>query len=198
MVLRVEMQNINNVSYINQNKVINIKTELLCREAEDDFFYFNKVNTAYKKLLEAVSLTPFHLKSLLLLADISFIKGYTKKALELYLRAERINSSNPKILASIANCYSVLKEFSLSLKYCDKAIDKVGTENYSLYSQILEIKINVLTEQKRYKEAYVVFIQAQNILDSTSLKTIYNTNYELLNEKINLQKKLKRSNLKIV
>ena len=60
------MQNTSDISYINKSKVINIKTELLCREAEDDFYYFNNVNAAYRKLKKAVELSPFHTKSILL------------------------------------------------------------------------------------------------------------------------------------
>lgn len=192
------MQNTNNISYINKNKVINIKSEILCREAEDDFFYFNKVNVAYKKLKEAVTLTPFHLKSVILLADIHFIKGQTKKALELYLRAEEISASNARVLAAIANCNYVLGNYTESLFYCERAIEKLDYENYALFSQIFEIKINILMEQKKYKQAYIAFIQAQNILDNTSLRVIYNINYELLSEKISLQKRIQKSNLQIV
>lgn len=192
------MQNTNNISYIKESKIINIKSEILCREAEDDFFYFNKINLAYKKLLEAVKLTPYHLKSVMLLADISFIKGYTKKALELYKRAEEISAPNAKIYASIANCEYCSENNIKALEYCEKAINVLNNENYMLFSQIFEIKINILMKQKRYKQAYIAFIQSQNILDNSSLKAIHNINYEVLNEKINLQKKLKLSNLKII
>ena len=78
------MQNSTSKSYINSKKIINIRSEILCRQAEDDFFYFNNINTAYKKLNEAVKLTPFHFKSLVLLADISFVKGFIKKAISRY------------------------------------------------------------------------------------------------------------------
>jgi len=192
------MQNLSGTTYLNTSKIINIKSEILCREAEDDFFYFNKINTAYKKLIQAVDLTPFHLKSLILLADVSFIKGYIKKAISLYKRAEEISGSNPKIPAAIANCYLSLDDYSNAILYCNKALEHINSENYSLYSQIVEIKMNALMNQRNYKEAYITFIQAQNFLDNTSLKMIYNINYEKLNEKINLQKKLQKSKLKIV
>lgn len=192
------MQNINNISYIKDSKVINIKSEILCREAEDDFFYFNKINSAYKKLTEAVRLTPYHLKSIMLLADICFIKGFIKKALNLYYKAEQISMPNSKILAAIANCEYCTGNYSSALKYCEKALDILNSENFMLFSQIFEIKINILMQQKEYKQAYVAFIQSQNLLDNSALKSIHNLNYETLNEKINLQKKLKLSNLKIV
>ncbi len=192
------MQNINNVSYIKDSKVINIKSEILCREAEDDFFYFNKINLAYKKLLQAVKLTPYHLKSVMLLADISFIKGYTKKALELYKRAEQISAPNAKIYAAIANCEYCSGNNITALEYCEKAIKILNNENYMLFSQIFEIKINILMKQKKYKQAYISFIQSQNMLDNSALKALHSINFEVLNEKINLQKKLKLSNLKVI
>lgn len=192
------MQNLSTAAYINRSKVINIKSELLCREAEDDFFYFNKINSAYKKLRQAVELSPFHLKSLILLADICFIKGRIKKALELYKRAEEISASNARILSSIANCAQVTGDYSGAIEYCNRAIENLNAENCNLYSQIIEIKINAYMMKKNYKQAYITFIQAQNVLDSTSLKMIYNISYEKLNEKINLQKKLQQSRLQIV
>lgn len=190
------MQNIINKSYT--NKVINIKSEVLFREAEDDFFYFNKLNLAAKKLKQAVELTPMHFKSVMLLADILFMKGQTKKALELYFHANDLSSNNSKVMASIANCYASLKKYQESLEFCNKAINLNSSENYSLFSQLIEIKINNLVALKRYKEAYVSFIQSQNVLDSVSLKSIYTNNYETLNAKIKLQEKLHYSGLKIV
>ena len=192
------MQNITNKSYINSKKIINIKSELLCREAEDDFFYFNNVNIAYKKLCEAVKLSPNHLKSIILLADVSFVKGYIKKALELYIKAENLGNNSAKIYASIANCYNILKCYDKALEFCNKALDIIGNEAFSIYSQIIEIKINILIMKKMYKQAYVTFIQAQNIIDKNSLKSIYNINYEILNKKLNIQKRLNKTHLKIV
>lgn len=189
------MQNISNSLFINSKKVINMKSELLFREAEDDFFYFNKINSALKKLELAIKLTPSHTKSIMLCADIYFIKGNIKKALSYYKMAQ---TQTPRNIASIANCFYVLKEFENALIFADKAIDMLKNEDVLLYSQLVEIKINSLIELKKYKQAYIVFIQSQNILDTYSLKHIYTSNYELLNDKLKLQKKLRHSGLKIV
>ncbi len=194
-VFQVFMQNTNIKSYINNTKIVNIKSEILCREAEDDFYYFKKVNTAYKKLCEAVKLTPSHTKSILLLADICFIKGYIKKALNLYLQALQY-IKQPRLYAAIANCYNIRGNYDSALEYCNYAIEFMTEEHLSLYSQVTEMKINILISQKKYKQAYNTFIKTQNILDKNS--DIYNINYELLSEKINLQNKLKHSSLKIV
>ncbi len=191
------MQNSSNYSYIG-NKVINIKSELLCREAEDDFYYFNKINEAYKKLTQAIELTPTHQKSIILLADICFIKGKIKKALSLYSIAENISPNNSKILAAIANCNYVLENYSQALTYIEKSIKKINLENCELYSQLLEIKVNILIEQKRYKEAHSSFIKLKNINKQISFQTDYNINYKIIIEKLYLKEKLKKSNLKIV
>ncbi len=192
------MQNISNLSYINSKKVINMKSEVLFREAEDDFFYFNKMNMALKKLEEAIKLTPSHVKSLILCGDIYFIKGNVKKALALYKMAQAFGLNSAKGVASIANCLYVLKNYEEALIWADNAIKNLQKEEFTLYSQLIEMKINCLVEMKKYKEAYIVFIQSQNVLDVVSLKNIYNSNYELINEKLQLQKKLKASRLQIV
>ena len=192
------MQNTSNLSYINNKKVINIKSEVLYREAEDDFFYFNKINSALKKLEYAVELTPTHLKSLMMCADIYFIKGNIKKALETYQKLIAIGENSAKCISAISNCYYSLKEYGKAIVWVDKAVDILKNDNLELYSQLIEIKINSLVEMKKYKQAYITFIQAQNVMDTASLKNIYNSNYELINEKLKLQKKLKQSRLKIV
>ncbi len=192
------MQNTSNSSYINIKKIVNLKSEVLFREAEDDFFYFNKITSAQKKLKMAVELTPCHIKSLMLLADIYFIKGFVNKALLTYQTAFLYGEHSTRCVASIANCYYSLKNFSKSIEFIDVAIENIKQEEYSLYSQLLEIKINSLVEMKKYKQAYVTYIKAQNIIDSVSLKNIHSSNYELINEKLKLQKKLRQSRLKIV
>lgn len=192
------MQNTSNLSYINAKKVINMRSEVLFREAEDDFFYFNKINEALKKLEVAISLTPSHTKSLMLCADIYFMKGKIKKALSIYETAQLYGQKDARCLASISNCLYSLGDYEESLDFVNKAIAILKNDDYSLYSQLIEIKINSLVELKRYKQAYVAFIQAQNVIDSVSLKSIYNLNYELINEKLKLQKKLRQSSLKIV
>ncbi len=192
------MQNVNNTPYINKNKIINIKSEILFREAEDDLFYFNNINSAFKKLKIAIYLTPHHYKSLIMYADICFMKGYIKKALKYYLKAAEIMPRDAKVQAGICNCYNVMQDFDKALKHCKKAVSLIHYEDFSLLSQLIEIKINILISLKKYKQAYITFIQAQNILDNNSLNIIHNINYELINEKFKLQKKLQHSHLQIV
>ncbi len=189
------MQNTaNNKIYTN---VINLQSELLFREAEDDLYYFNHLNIAAKKLKKAIELTPFHFKSIMLYADICTIKGQIKKALLLYLKAQKIKPEY-RLSACIANCYYLLKEYQKSIEYCDIAVKNYSGYDFSLYSQVIELKINSFINLKEYQQAYITLIRSQNLLDPFSLKTIYNSNYGILNEKIKLKKKLHFSGLKIV
>ena len=192
----VIMQNTSNSLFIN-NKIINIQSEVLFREAEDDFFYFNKINEAKKKLEKALELTPSHLKTIMLLADILFIKGSIKKALNLYLQAFNIKADS-RIYASLANCYNALCNYKEALKYCDKALNHIYSDNLSLFSQVTEIKIEALINLGDYNLAYTTFLQAQNALDSMSLDIIHSLNYDILREKIQKRNKLHNSYLRIV
>jgi tetratricopeptide (TPR) repeat protein len=191
------MQNSNITNYINKENVINMKSEILCREAEDDFFYFNKINSACKKLNEAVKLSPFHTKSIMLLADICFIKGYVKKALSLYKRASEL-CKNAKVYGAIAACYNSLNKYEQALNACNTAISLITPEESSLFEQIAELKIDILINMKNYNLAYITINRVKNIIYNNPAQLFYNINYENLMEKINLQKKLKQSNLKIV
>ncbi len=186
------MQNINSINYLNITKVINIESERLFREAEDDFYYFNKINSAYKKLKQAVSLTPNHLKSILLLADIIFMKGNIKKSLRLYTSALKIKSDSFKIYASIANCYKSLNNYEKALEYCNLAFELKNIQNFMLFNQLLEIKIEILISMSKYKEAYF------NIFKLKKLSEPFDFNYEFLHNKIERLNKLAASNLQIV
>ena len=192
------MQNSGNLLYRDNKKVINLQSEVLFREAEDDFYYFNKVNLAYKKLSKAVDLTPFHTKSLMLLADICFMKGDVKLALNYYQQAEIVSADKPKVYASLSNCYYALKDFSNAVKFADKSLEMLRSDDFSLYSQLVEIKVNSLVELKKYSEANEIFTQSRNYMDSLTFKSLYNTSFELINEKLKLKKKQQQVKLRIV
>ena len=192
------MQNTGNLLYRDSKKIINLKSEVLFREAEDDFFYFNKINSAFKKLTLAVELTPSHTKSLMLLADICFMKGDIKLALKYYQQAEVICSDKSKIYASLSNCYYALKDFTSAIKYADKSLQLLKSDDFSLYSQLVEIKVNSLVELKKYFEANDLFVQSKNYMDSLTFKSLYNSTFELINEKLKLKKRLAEVRLRIV
>lgn len=191
------MQNSITKTYNKNEKIINIRSEILFREAEDDFYYFNKINKAFKKLIKAVELTPNHIKSVLLLADICFIKGKIKKALNLYLSISKIKP-DAKVLGGVASCYNILNNYEKALYYCDMALSYVKYSNFDIISQLTEIKINALFNLKHFKQAYQLFVHSQNLINQNSLRLFYNINYELLSKKINIHERLRHSQLKIV
>lgn len=195
MILMIEVivmkKAVNN--YINC-KVINIKSEILFRQAEDDFYYFNNLNKAITKLKKALDYTPNHLKSLMLYADICFIKGNFKKALSLYTTANILQKNNCRITASIANCHNSLKQYEEALKYCNNALFFINGTDYALYAQVIELKINSLVSLKRYDESYQIFTESQEFLRQNLVNEVYKS----LNEKIKLHQKLHYSGLKIV
>ena len=118
------MQNVNNTSYINKNKIINIKSEVLFREAEDDLFYFNKINSAFKQLKTALELTPYHYKSIVMYADICFMKGYIKKALKFDLSKIQNKSLQNKFFCSIKN-----RQYTSTFKNKRKTARILAVEN---------------------------------------------------------------------
>ena len=186
------MQNSFNSFYIKKSNVINIKSEILFREAEDDFFYFNKINSASKKLNAALKLTPNHLKSIILFADILFIKNNVKKALKFYLSALDINDDSPRIYGAAANCYLRLKNYKLALCFIESAISKFNfsIHNIDLYSQLIELKIDALIHLNNLKQAYYTYIKEKNLLNDF--------NSDIINRKLKILEKINNANLKIV
>ncbi len=192
------MQNINNISYINISKVININSEVLFREAEDDFYYFNKINLAYKKLKQAVKLTPSHKKSLVLAGNICFIKGHLKKALHFYLEADKFSSPNCKIYSLICNCYFSMQNYKKALEYSNMALELLEEEDLELYYQLLELRVSIFYKLKEYKKAYAILTKIKKRINLIPDNNFYVTNSELLIEKIKLQKKIKTFGLQII
>lgn len=192
------MQNSNNSLYLSNKKIINIKSEILFREAEDDFYYFGNLNSALKKLNMSIELTPTHTKSCVLCADAYYIKGNYKKALENYKKALETSQKNAKILGSIASCYFSLKEYHRTIKFINKALNEIKEDEFSLFEQLLELKINTYLELKEYEKAIEMYDEVNAIAQKTSYKQIYASNFELLNEKLKKQQKVKELGLKIV
>lgn len=195
MILLTEMKSMQNTvsDYIN-SKIINIRSEVLFREAEDEFFYFYNINSAMRKLKKAIEYTPYHLKSIVLYADICYLKGKFDKALNLYFLAVKIKGKDIKLLASIANCYNSLKKFDESLEFCNAALKNIGEDSFLLSNQVIELKINNLVSLKRFDEANRVLVQFSDLLKENFAGSLYAT----LNEKIKLYEKLRYSGLKIV
>lgn len=190
------MQNFGDISYLDSKKIIDIRSEVLFREAEDDFYYFSNINSALKKLKKAIFLTPNHTKSLVLCADIYFVKGNIKKALDLYKKADLLTVNNVRIIAAIANCHYSLKNYNEALKYAKTAIKYITLNDIALYSQILGLMAKIFTSLKNYKKAFEIYSEMKNF--DSSFEEFYKSSYDFVNKKMKLQTKLNNSGLKIV
>ena len=191
------MKHENAVQSVNYYNVINIKSEILFREAEDNFLYFNKLKKAENKLNEALELTPLHSKSNILKGDICFIKGKMQEAFEHYKKAEIFAPNNSKVLASVANCLEAQKDYNNALKYCNKAFLMLNEDNIQLTTPLYELKTSILLKLKRYEEAKHFISQAKNNLaldDVTCLKS----HKKDLNTKLKLKKRILASNLQVL
>ena len=180
-----------------KDNIINLKSEILFREAEDDFLYFNKIKKAQNKLDKAIELTPFHHKSLVLKGDLLFIKGKTDEAFKLYKRAESVFCNNAKILASIANCLEVKKDYNQALTYCNKAFMFLNEDNCQLSASLFELKTSVLLKLKRYEEAKRFVKDAKYKLSMYEISTL-RSHKEVINLKLKLKEKLKITNLQVL
>ena len=63
--------------------VTDVRAERLFREAEDDFFYFNKIEAAITKIEKALEYTPNMLKAIIMRANIAFLEGNFEHAIAL-------------------------------------------------------------------------------------------------------------------
>ncbi len=179
------------------SNVINIKSEILFREAEDNFLYFNQLEKSKDKLLESLELTPIHYKSNILLGDIYFIKGNFTEAFECYKKAEITFKNDPKVLASIANCFEVMGDFLSALKYCEKAFLNINDDNVQLLPSLYELKIKILVQLKKYESAKQIIDKAKRFLSIDEIITI-NSHKNELTKKLSLIKKVESLKLQVL
>lgn len=191
------MQNNHTIALKKATNIINLKSEILFREAEDCFLYFNETEEAIVKLDEAIKLSPFHHKSLILKGDIYFITGRIDEALNLYKQAEMSSKNNSKILASIATCLESKEDYTNALSYCDKAFVFINEYNCELYVSLYELKSSILLKLKRYEQAKKFIAGAKHNLSFEEISAL-KTHKEIINFKLKLKEKLKVANLQVL
>ncbi len=179
------------------HNVINIKSEILFREAEDYFLYFGKTKKAIQKLDEAIILTPYHTKSLVLRGDISFISGKIDEALNLYEKAYTTFSNDSKILGAIATCLESKEDYRKALSYCDKAFLFINENNCQLLQSLYELKISILLRLKEYKKAQKLIADAKYNLSTEEIIKFKN-HREVINIKLKIKEKIKSSSLHVL
>lgn len=190
----------NNFKYFDFNisNVVNIESERLFREAEDNFLYFNSPAKALKQLNKAIDLSPFHHKSLVMKGDIKFIKGKIDEALKLYTMANKINPNDSKILGAIATCYESKQNYTEALGYCEKAFHYIDENNTPIYSSLYELKISIMLKLKKYEQAKRFMKYSKNHLLTEDMNFLKSNCKKIINEKIEIKNRIKNSNLKAV
>ena len=190
----------NYILYTNHNTEKNkipfdIRSEVLFREAEDCFYYFCKTKSALKKLTQALEYYPYHFKSLMLKGDIIFSEGNYDEALKLYARASELRSNDFRVLGAIANCLNELKFYSDAKLFCDKALSV--NANDEIYSSVFELKIKIEMNLRNYGE--VRNLLNTNIVNThENLLVLKNIFSKILDNKIELKKKLSAANLRAI
>ena len=187
-----------NNKVIRDDNIINIRTEKLYREAEDCFFYFSQYKKAVKKLDEAINLTPAHAKCLKLRGDIKYSIGKINDALEDYTTAAALKPDDAVLLASISSLYEINGNYVAALAFCNMAISKLNVYNNRIFTQLCELKINILISLQRYSEAENYLNSVKRRFSPHDLYGFRNNQYSFLKKKLELIEKINNLRLKIV
>jgi len=103
--------------------------------------------TKLKKLLEFDS---FHLEANLLLGSIYEERGEVDKALELYMKAYRINSTDSRVLYKLGRAFDISKNKGNAVKYYGLFLQAPGENGEELKSSVRD-RLNYLLSQKEEK-----------------------------------------------
>lgn len=177
--------------------ISDLRSERLYREAEDELFYFDNIESAEEKIELALSYFPYFIKARVMNANIKILKGEYEKAIDIYLAAEKIAPANVNVLAGLANLYEITDNLLLANKYVNKSLS-CGFINAELRKNLIELKISILIRMKKYKEAKSLIDSAKYELNSEELKELQAKNLSVIKNKLQLHKKLNKLNLKLV
>ena len=137
----------------NTRDILDIRSERLFREAEDDVFFFYDFDSALEKLNLAIEYTPAFTKALLLKADILVIKGEFDLALNIYHFVLEFGLKNAKVYASIANCYELLQDYEKALIFIEKSFAQEVKPFGELYKFLYDLKVSILVRTRKYYQA---------------------------------------------
>lgn len=181
-----------------KNLVLDLRSERLYREAEDELFYFNNTYNAIEKLKQALDYTPGLIKAINLLAGIFIICGDFQQACNLYKEAEMFEPSNVKILANLANIYEFMGNDKIAKEYVDKALAFRVEIPAALKKSLLELKYTVLLNLKKYDEAEKILIDAKYALTASELRTLQAESLFITRQHEQIKKKLSKTELRLI
>lgn len=178
--------------------VTDVRAERLFREAEDDFFYFNKIEAAITKIEKALEYTPNMLKAIIMRANIAFLEGNFEQALDFYQKAESLAPQNTKALSGLANVYEVCNNNTKSLEYINKALCILTSDSAQLKKALIDLKSTVLVKLGKYSEAKRLIDESRYAFSDDDFHDLQINNLSTINHKLELREKLKRIKLKLV
>lgn len=178
--------------------ISDVRAEKLFREAEDDFFYLNDIESAISKIEKALEFAPNVLKIILMRANMALIEGELEKALEFYKRAELIAPKNEKVLAALANIYEICSDYDKSLEYIDRALANLNLKFSPLRTALIDLKSNIYMKQKKYSEASKVIDVAKYSMITPDFRELSASNIAAIKRKLEIQKKIKNVGLYLV
>ena len=178
--------------------VLDLRSERLYREAEDEFYFFDNCKAVEKKLKKALDFSPSFVKALVLLANLYLYCGKIEKSLDFYKQAELIDANDVKVLAGLANLYEMLGEYKHAYDYVDKALLVTQFVSPALKKSLIELKSIILFKLKKYDEAKLFIEKSRSVLTQNDINEIKAGNFVELNHKLKLQQKIKNMHLSLI
>lgn len=155
--------------------------EKFYRLADDCFQYESNLKLAKKYVNIALKNDPEHFKSLVLKGRILLFEKNPKSALKILLKASKIHPNDVYCMFYLANAYSALEKYDLSIEYLDKILTR-NIFDKEFLSECYKLKINILINLNQYKKAenilktlnYTLFSNDVFYLEENFYKTLQN------------------------
>lgn len=135
------------------NKVADLDTQRLIREANNYFIHFRDYETALKKITEALKLNPNRIKALILKGEILFRMERKNESLEYFDKAINTDPCCIEAYGSKAGTLDILGKQREALACCQKAFENISSRDIHLLPALYDQKIALLLRLKKYKEA---------------------------------------------
>lgn len=157
-------------------RVFNFSAERYLRTAGDLFAFEGDYEAALAMIDKTLALSPDNERALVLKADILFCLGDDDAALVLLEQAIATNADCAQAYASKAGVLDALGKPREALRCCNRALSLTGVGQDYLRAPLLDQKLSLLTQLRRYRQALSVLMAAEAELspaESAYLQTCY-------------------------
>lgn len=181
-----------NISYF--RNIIDLRAEKYVRAAYDEFFYLKDNEKALQLVETALSFDERNLKGLLLKGDILFFMDKEEEALKAYETALKYYPESSRAHTQAAIVLEILGKKEQALFHCEFAFANINSDMIEFLPSLYNLKISILTEMKKFKEAKRLLDKAMKSLPEqysdyliSYYKNIIETNLKKLEIKNNLK-----------